>query len=131
MNPWGSVTQVADPFWCLWPVVGVPINGHVDVIANGIDQFFREVAKQSGAAREQSDPTRDSERNIDIGDRSPAYAGTVERQGLAENRWVCSPNCFEQRQVRSEHIVLAGETEQYRGARVSVLMHGVTEPGDE
>ena len=75
------------------------------------------------------EPTSDTERQVDVGEDRTAHAGAVEGQRATEDVRVHPSDRLEQREMRSEHLVLECQPEQHRCSRVALLVHRVSQTG--
>ena len=94
-------------------------------------QLLGQLADQSRGPGQQGEAAQQFQRQVEVGERRAADTGAVERQRLPEHLRVGPADRFEEREVRTELPLLAGDLEQSRSARVAVLVHVVAQAGDE
>ena len=112
-------------------VVGVAVDGEVDVHADRAAALLGELPEQAGRAGEQGEPAQQLDRQAQVGERGAAYPGAVERQPAAEHLLVDPADRLEQSQVRPAQPLLLGDPQQDRRPRVLDLVDRVAETGHE
>ena len=109
----------------------VEVDGEEDVVGDRVPQLLGQLADQPRGPGQQREAAQQLQRQVEVGERGAADAGAVERQRLPEHLRVHPADRLEQREVRTELPLLAGDLEQPRRARVAVLVHVVAQAGDE
>ena len=82
-------------------------------------------------AGEKSEAAQDLGAESQVGERCSADSGSVEREGAAEYLRVNPPDGLEQPQVRASQTLLLGDLDDHRGAGIALLVHRVSEAGNE
>lgn len=116
---------------CGRPVLGVAVDGEVDVHADGLPLLFGDVPQHAGGAGKEREAAQHLHGQVEIGEGSAADPGAVQRQRTTEDLGVDPSDGLEQPQMRAADPFLVGEGDQRRGARVTALVDRVAETGDD